>query len=266
MAYDWRDPIAAEPMSAEYFDEIDRRFFHASPFFEGARPFERLIPFEEIKGKDVLEIGCGLGSHSQLLAEAGARLVSIDLTERGVQTTRERLKVRGLQADVRQMDAENLEFAPGSFDLVWSWGVIHHSTAPERIAQQVHRVLRPGGRFLPMVYHSRSIAGAGYVAKGLVLGRWLRGMRPREMMSFYADGYAARFYRRKEFAQLLREAGFATVTTHVAGQTTELFPWPGNRVGWKLKAALARSTPPRVTKSILSRAGMLLCAVATKAP
>lgn len=264
MSYAWRDAIQAEPGTAAYFDEIDRRFFSASPFFRGARPFARIVPLDTLRGKDVLEIGCGLGSHTELLASAGARVTSVDLTERAVETTRRRLALRALQADVRQADAERLPVADESFDLVWSWGVIHHSSHPERIMAEVHRVLRPGGRFMAMVYHSRSIVGATSVARGVLTGRVFRGMSAREMMSYYTDGYAARWYTPAEFENALKGAGFDEVATRVLGQTSELYPWPGAGVGGRWKARAVRGTNPDFAERILSRVGMFLLADARK--
>ena len=87
MSYDWRQKITLPEGSREFFDEVDARFYASSPFYRGAQPYGRLIPFEELKGERVLEIGCGLGLHSQLIAQAGAKLTSIDLTPRAAGLT-----------------------------------------------------------------------------------------------------------------------------------------------------------------------------------
>ena len=73
MTYDWRGEIPYEPGSPEYLAEVERRFLSESWFAQppGAPPYSGLIPFAELAGKDVLEIGCGTGVHAQLLAEAG---------------------------------------------------------------------------------------------------------------------------------------------------------------------------------------------------
>src|SRR5436190_21829704 len=159
MTYDWRGEIPHAPGSPEHLAEVERRFLAEAWFAqrEGAPPFSGLIPFPELQGKDVLEIGCGTGVHARLLAEAGARLSAVDLTPTAVELTRRRLELHGLEADVREADAESLPFPDESFDFVWSLGVIHHSQDTRRVVEELARVLRPGGRLGLMVYNRSSI-------------------------------------------------------------------------------------------------------------
>jgi 2-polyprenyl-3-methyl-5-hydroxy-6-metoxy-1,4-benzoquinol methylase len=164
---DWRkQSLTAPEGTPDYFAEVDRRFIEASPFFAGVRPFGRLIPYERLSDRRVLEIGCGLGTHSGLMAEAGARVSAIDITPRGVELTRRRLALRGLDADVRIMDGEELQFDDEEFDLVWSWGVVQHTAHPERMAAEVHRVLKSSGEFRMMVYNRRSMHAVVNVVRG----------------------------------------------------------------------------------------------------
>lgn len=111
------------------------------------------------RGKKVLEIGVGLGSDHQLFAEAGAILSGVDYTERAVEHTKRRLALLGLQSELQPADAEALPFSSDSFDLVYSWGVIHHSPNTPRAAQEILRVLKPGGTFKVMIYHKWSLIG-----------------------------------------------------------------------------------------------------------
>ncbi len=101
--------------------------------------------FENTKGQRVLEIGVGLGADHQRFAEAGAELYGIDLTERAVEHTCSRLALFGLRSTLSTGDAERLNFPDNSFDLVYSWGVLHHSPDTPRAIAEVHRVLRRGG-------------------------------------------------------------------------------------------------------------------------
>jgi len=115
--------------------------------------------FDKYRGKEVLEIGVGLGADHQRFAEAGAKLHGIDLTRRAVDHVLHRFRVMGLSSDLAVGDAENLEFPDGTFDLVYSWGVIHHSPDTGRAAREILRVLRPGGEFKVMIYHRYSFVG-----------------------------------------------------------------------------------------------------------
>ncbi|HUQ95545.1 MAG TPA: class I SAM-dependent methyltransferase [Bryobacteraceae bacterium] len=115
--------------------------------------------FEDSRGKKVLEIGVGLGADHQRFAEAGADLTGIDLTNRAVEMTKARFAASGLESALLVGDAENLPFGDDSFDVVYSWGVIHHSPDTPRAAREILRVLKSGGRFAVMIYHRKSLVG-----------------------------------------------------------------------------------------------------------
>ena len=264
MSYDWHRSLEAAEGTREFFDAIDARLFNASPFFQGKRPFERFIPFEVLKGKRVLEIGCGLGSHAELFARAGCRLTAIDLTEKAVELTRERLRLRGFPADIRRMDAEEMEFQNGEFDFVWSWGVIHHSADPERIIRNVYRVLKDGGEFRFMVYHRRSLNAFTSIVRGFLSGKVFQGMSASDILSFYTDGYVARFYTQAEVSKFLSRARFLKVSTCVLGQKSELVPLPARGLVGQLKSFILKNFPGPVAEYFLSSYGALLFAIASK--
>lgn len=115
--------------------------------------------FANASGKRVLEIGVGLGADHEQFARAGAELTGIDLTERAIENTRRRLGHFGLKSDLKVADAEKLPFGDASFDIVYSWGVIHHSPDTAQAAREILRVLKPGGRFAVMIYHRYSMVG-----------------------------------------------------------------------------------------------------------
>lgn len=130
-----------------------RKRYELEPYLEAfARP-------AEAAGLDVLEIGVGLGADHQLFSQAGARLSGIDLTERAVEHARKRLALFGLESDLRVANAECLPFADRSFDLVYSWGVLHHSPDTQQAINEAWRVLRNGGQARVMIYHKRSLVG-----------------------------------------------------------------------------------------------------------
>jgi 2-polyprenyl-3-methyl-5-hydroxy-6-metoxy-1,4-benzoquinol methylase len=264
MSYDWHRTLHSSEGTRRFYEEIDHRFFSSSSFYRGNKPFERYIPFGSLRGSRVLEIGCGLGSHAKLLSDAGCNLTCIDLTERAVQNTRQRLELWGLPADVRQMDAEQMDFPDEEFDLVWSWGVIHHSSDTAGIIRQVHRVLRPNGEFRVMVYHRRSLSGLYCLARGLLSGKAFQGMSVQDILSFYTDGYMARFYTRREWRDLLVSCGFSEVQTCVLGQKSELIPLPGKGVAGRIKQSLLGALPDQVAERALAVAGYFLFSTARK--
>jgi ubiquinone/menaquinone biosynthesis C-methylase UbiE len=261
MTYDWRGEIPFEPGSAEHLAEVERRFLAEAWFAQapGAPPFSGLLPFAELQGKDVLEIGCGTGVHARLLAQAGARLTAVDLTPTAIELTRRRLELANLDADVREADAESLPFPDASFDVVWSWGVIHHSEHTDRVVAEIARVLRPGGRLALMVYHRSSITyWVNYVLyRGVLRGGLLRE-RPDELANRWSDGVIARHYTRSGFASLLAP-WFDDVETRVMGQMSEAVPLPP-----RLRAPVARLVPRAVQRAVLQRFGWFLFASARR--
>ncbi|HEV7860742.1 MAG TPA: methyltransferase domain-containing protein [Pyrinomonadaceae bacterium] len=264
MSYDWREKITLAEGTREFFDEVDSRFYSSSPFYRAAQPYGRLIPFAQLKDKRVLEIGCGLGLHSQLMAEAGARLTSIDLTPRAVDLTGKRLALKGLKSDVRLMDAEKMEFADNEFDFVWSWGVIHHSAHTERIVSEVFRILKPGGEFRSMVYHKRSINALGIMTMGLLTGKFFKGLSAEDVFNIYSDGYYARFYTGSEFTKMLGQHGFSIKDVKILGQKSELVPIPGSGLSGRVKYTVVPVIPDALAEKILALVGGFLFVTAQK--
>lgn len=161
---------------AGYREQLRARY-EVEPFIP---PF---IDARRWRTKRVLEVGVGLGADHQLLAESGAELSGVDLTERAIEHTRRRLAMFGLKSDLRLGDAENLPFADNTFDMVYSWGVIHHSPDTPAAAKEILRVLQPGGTFKVMIYNKWSICGLMlWLRYGLALGR-----PGRSLSSIYAE-------------------------------------------------------------------------------
>ncbi len=264
MSYDWHGTNTAPEGTPEFFAEIDRRFFGASPFFSGKRPFAKLIPFDTLKNKSVLEIGCGQGSHTQLLVEAGCDVTAIDITARAVSLTKQRLALNGLRANVSEMDAEQMKFPDSQFDFVWSWGVIHHSAHTDRIVSQVARVLKPGAEFRFMVYNRQAFDSYMKIVRGLLTGKALRGMCMADILSFYTDGYVARFYTKRELRTLIEDNTLRIGSLSVLGQTSELLPLPGKGSLGQLKYNLLARFPAVVSERALRHIGSFLFAIARK--
>lgn len=151
------DPCGIRGITGEdrrrFFAELERERYALEPYIA---PFAR---FGAGRGKDVLEVGVGAGTDFVQWVRGGARATGVDLTAAGVALTRERLGLEGLTARVLEADAERLPFADASFDLVYSYGVLHHSPDTRQAVREVHRVLRPGGVARVMVYHDPSWVG-----------------------------------------------------------------------------------------------------------
>lgn len=178
----------------EYFDQIERRRYELEPFIH------RFARFGETRGRRVLEIGVGLGTDHVQFARAGADLTGVDLTPKGVELVGRRLALEGLESDLQVADAERLPFEDASFDVVYSWGVLHHTPDTPRAVREAIRVLRPGGRLCVMVYSRHAWVSYGlWVRNGPLSRRPFRSIADvlhHHMESLGTKGYTKRELRR----------------------------------------------------------------------
>jgi SAM-dependent methyltransferase len=180
---------SVERGSRKFFEQADRRFYSWNSPLHDHRPFGRLFPYDDYRGAQVLEVGCGMGAMTMNWARSGARMTAVDLTPTAVEQTRRRLEIFGLQADVRRADGRDLPFEDGTFDYVYSWGVLHHSPDLDRSIAELMRVLKSGGGFGVMLYHRHSFL-YGYMVRFLegFLHYEDRFLDPLALASRYGDG------------------------------------------------------------------------------
>jgi ubiquinone/menaquinone biosynthesis C-methylase UbiE len=232
MRYDWRDDIAAQPGTESYFAEIDRNFLSSVRKYMPWRnlPFDAVIPFDDLRAKDVLEIGVGQGTHAQLLAPRCKSFTGIDLTSHAVDMTSRRLKLFGISGNVLQMDAEAMNSADNSFDYIWSWGVIHHSADTLRVLQEMQRVLRRGGKCAVMIYHKSwwSFYVCGFL-RGVFQGQFRNRVNLHSVAQCATDGAIARYYTRNEWRQTIRGL-FEIESVQIYGLKSDILPLPHSRV------------------------------------
>ena len=152
--------------SLEFFENMEKNRYEGQAFIHSFAQFTRW------HGKKVLEAGCGCGTDLLQFARAGAEVYATDLSWHSIGLTKKRLSLYGLQAEVIQGDNENLPFSSNQFDLVYCWGVLHHTPLPRTALEEIYRVLKPGGFIKAMVYHRISMLGLeSYLKQGLFKGR-----------------------------------------------------------------------------------------------
>jgi ubiquinone/menaquinone biosynthesis C-methylase UbiE len=136
-----------------YFEEISRKRFQGREWH-----VPTVARFDAFCGKTVVEIGCGVGTDGIEFARNGANYIGVDLTPNSVELTRERFQVFGVPGRFEVANAEEgLPFPDASVDHVYSFGVIHHSPAPDKIIREIYRILKSGGTFTVMLYNRNSI-------------------------------------------------------------------------------------------------------------
>lgn len=227
MTYDWRGSAGLAPGSPAWFDDEDRRSDQQHAHFLAGRPaFELLLADTSWAGREVLDIGVGSGYHAELLAQRGARVTGIDLAAPAVDLTRRRFALKDLPGTFETWDAEHDRPDFGRrFDVVWSWGVIHHSARTARIVRNVHGWLRENGQFAGMVYHRDSMRLPVALVRDWVIGRNWRRHSMDEALWRNTDGFSARFYPADQWRDLLL-AFFDEADTSVQGLDVDVVPLP----------------------------------------
>jgi ubiquinone/menaquinone biosynthesis C-methylase UbiE len=282
-------------MSSQELKERVRAFWQANPcgvkFGDappGTRQFYELVEahrytkewhipiaadFQSARGLQVLEIGCGLGTDGAQFAQAGADYTGVDLTEAAVDLARKRFELFDLQGKFQTADAESLAFEDESFDLVYSHGVLHHTPETGKAIREIHRILRPGGRAVVMLYHRGSYNYRVNISvlrrAGSHLLKWEPGIRlvnkitgepldslrqhakllkteresylkPEKFLSQNTDGAGnplARVYSRREARELFKDFSEVTLKTYFLNK--RWLPVIGNLLPRSLEARLA---------------------------
>jgi ubiquinone/menaquinone biosynthesis C-methylase UbiE len=252
--------------SREFFERVEEHRYEKEWHIPSA------ANFAGARGLKVLEIGCGLGTDGAQFARAGADYTGIDLTEAAIDLARRRFVLAGLRGSFHVSDAENLDFADGSFDLVYSHGVLHHTPDIEAAVSEIHRVLKPGGRAVVMLYHRGSYnyrvgirvlrrAGAGLLKseRGIRIVNRLTGepvdslrehaatlkdangnFSTAELLNQSTDGAGnplARVYSRREARDLFKD--FREVELRAYFLNKRFIPLIGNLLPRSIESALA---------------------------
>lgn len=207
-----------EACGERYGDETDRKIFFETISKTRYR-LEPYIPhfadFPSAGGKTVLEIGVGAGADFQNWCSHALHATGVDLTEKAIALTRERLQINSISPErfsLRTADAEALPFSSDSFDLVYSWGVLHHTPDTPKAFREVLRVMKPGGAMKAMIYHAPSWGGLMlYLSWGLARGRLRMTLKEAIFCNLESPGTKA--YSLKEAQVLLKDAGFDHIQT-----------------------------------------------------
>lgn len=144
--------------SKEYFNEVETRKYFVEPHI----PI--FADFKKWKGKRVLEIGCGIGTDAINFARAGADYTGIDLSKESITLAKKRFDIFGLKGQLIVMNAEEMDFE-NTFDLIYSFGVIHHSPNPRKIIESAYKASKKNGELSLMLYAKNSWKSAMIEAK-----------------------------------------------------------------------------------------------------
>ena len=261
MRYDWKRKNSYDEGSVDFYNEIDRLFFGeikaVMPWKK--TPFDNLIHFNTLKDKSVLEIGVGFGSHAALIAPYAKSYTGIDLTEYAFKMTSKRMELSQPQTNYKiiKMNAEQLNFPDNSFDLVWSWGVIHHSANTKNILNEIHRVLKPEGSAKIMVYYRGwwNYYFVGFLIHGIIRGGFLKHKTLASVVQANTDGAIARYYSISSWRRAVGKS-LSIKSVFISGNRADLFPIPAGAI----KNFIINITPHVILRFLLGnfRMGSLL--------
>jgi SAM-dependent methyltransferase len=237
---------AAERGSQQYFDEVEQRRYFVEPHIPAFAHFERW------RGCRVLEVGCGIGTDAVNFARAGADYTGVDLSEASLDLARRRFEVFRLPGRFILANAEELSayLEPASFDLAYSFGVIHHTPRPDAVACQVRHLVKDDGEFRLMLYAKDSWKDAMIEA----------GFDQPEAQSGCP---LALTYTRQQAHELLEPAGFRIVSIardHIFPYVIENYV----RYEYKLQAWFA-AMPREMFRALEHRFGWHMLIVAEPA-
>lgn len=194
--------------SRAFFEDLDAYRFDKLHYLP------RLVDFNGFAGRELLEVGCGIGTDLVRFARGGAIVTGVDLSTTAIDLARKNFDWHGVSAkELRAANAEALPYPDASFDVVYGHGVLQYTADASRVVQECHRVLRPGGEAIFMVYNRVS---------------WLNAMSKLTKVALeHADAPVLKKYSIQEFRQLLG------VFTHVR-VVPERFPVKSRlHRGWK---------------------------------
>jgi ubiquinone/menaquinone biosynthesis C-methylase UbiE len=188
------DTSDEEKYSAEYFQDIESERYRLQWHIKD------LLLAQDLKGRKVLEIGTGVGTDARTIISQGGDYTGINVDAGSTEMTRRALQTFGLRGDVKQASAVDIPYASETFDLVYSFGVLHHIPQVDKAIKEIYRVLRPGGKLVIMLYNEPSI---NYVIEIKRLRKWglkligIPGMvsllakmgLPREKLQRHSDLY-----------------------------------------------------------------------------
>jgi len=216
--------------SREWYNEIEYKRYNVYYEF-----FPKVAEFEYHSGERVLEVGVGVGTDLVQYAKNGARVSGIDLTKEAIKTTKKNFKLRGLEYDVLKTDdAEKLSFKDNSFDLVCSYGVLHHTPNTDKAIKEVYRVLKPKGKAIVLLYaRGWKHYFKRIFVQGVLLGKLFKqgyNNLINNQTEVHGGSPLTYVYKKKEIKKMFEMFGEVEIGRHRLGNYIDYAPYGTKKV------------------------------------
>jgi ubiquinone/menaquinone biosynthesis C-methylase UbiE len=249
----------AEPCGTRYLGENGEFQSHAAERYRLEPYIPAFARFASSAGKRVLEVGVGMGADYEQWLKAGAVATGVDISTSSLARTQQRCDRAELSADLRHADAENLCFPNDTFDIVYSYGVMHHSPDTQKCLREAWRVLKPGGTARIMLYHHTSITGW---MLWLRYGIWQR-QSVRRCVYDRLESPGTKTFTKREVMQMMKE--FENVQIEQVLSPGDLLM---NKPSRKFQASIYRTAwkvfPRNLVRKLGTRWGLFLLISANK--
>jgi ubiquinone/menaquinone biosynthesis C-methylase UbiE len=249
----------SDPCGTRYLEGEEDFETHARNRYELEAYIPGFAQFASARGLRVLEIGVGMGADYMEWLKAGADAVGVDLSASSIEKARRRCLRAGYSPDIRLADAEHLPFPNDAFDVVYSYGVMHHSPDTAQCLREACRVLKPGGQMRLMLYHHPSLTG---IMLWLRYGA-LRGKSVRQAVYDHLESPGTKTFTQPEVQSMM--AGFENVAIRQVFSPGDLllirpswrFQSPAYRLVWKF-------FPRAIVRTFCRKLGLFLLVSAQK--
>ncbi len=205
----WEDKQPNTWYGNDYFKIEERKYNYFYPHIP------KVAEFNKYEGKKVLEVGVGMGMDLKQYAQNRAICTGIDLTEGAIEKTRKLFDYHKLKAELKVMDAENLNFEDNKFDMVYSAGVLHHTPDTQKAIDEIYRVLKPDGKAIILLY---SKTWQHYIMRVFVAGvlqKELFRMSMQDLINRYSETYGysplTKLYCKSEIKRMFRKFNEVTI-------------------------------------------------------
>lgn len=245
----------------EYFDEVAERKFFVEP------NLVEFADFPSVHGKSVMEIGCGLGTTTIHFAKAGAnKVTAIDLSDKSIALAKQSAEVHGFPHLIEFYNANAEELSKTvpakKYDLIFSFGVIHHTPHPEKVLEELQQFLAPNGILKVMVYYRFSWKVFWIVMKYGKCQFW----KTAKLVAKYSEAQTGcpvtYIYSKKEAKKLFEAQGYKIVDMAV----DHIFPYqiPDYVKYNYVKVWYFRWMPQKLFRFLEKKLGWHLCITAVK--